>query len=92
MELYKSSSLNYENFLSILFFMNCNFSLEALHPLQDINKINSTEPLLEALMSINENDVSVVPVIENGNCIGILNHKSITQFIFELQKLGALKR
>ena len=60
-------------------------------PLQEINKINSTEPLLDALKSINENDVSVVPVIENGNCIGILNHNSITQFIFELQKLGALK-
>jgi len=60
-------------------------------PLQDINNINSTEPLLEALRSINENDVSVVPVIENGNCIGILNHNSITQFIFELKKLGALK-
>ena len=60
-------------------------------PLQDINKINSSEPLLDALRSINENDVSMVPVIENGNCIGILNSKSITQFIFELQKLGALK-
>ncbi|HUX60942.1 MAG TPA: site-2 protease family protein, partial [Ignavibacteriaceae bacterium] len=65
---------------------------DIMTPLQDINKINSTEPLLEALKSINENDVSVVPVIENGNCIGILNHNSITQFIFELQKLGALKR
>ncbi|MHB9011825.1 MAG: M50 family metallopeptidase [Ignavibacteriaceae bacterium] len=61
-------------------------------PLQEINKINSTEPLLDAIKSINENDVRVVPVIENGNCIGILNHTSITQFIFELQKLGALKR
>jgi len=61
-------------------------------PLQEINKINSTEPLLDAVRSINESDVSIVPVIENGNCIGILNHNSITQFIFELQKLGALKR
>ncbi len=60
-------------------------------PLQDINKINSTEPLLDALKSINENDVSMVPVIENGNCIGILNRNSITQFIFELKKVGALK-
>ena len=59
--------------------------------LQDINKINSNEPLLDALRSIDENDVSMVPVIENGNCIGILNHNSITQFIFELQKLGTLK-
>lgn len=60
-------------------------------PLQDINKINSSEPLLDAIKSINENDVSALPVIENGNCIGILNSNSITQFIFELQKLGALK-
>ncbi len=64
---------------------------DVMIPLQDINKINSTEPLLDALRSINENDVSVVPVIENGNCIGILNNNSITQFIFELQKLGTLK-
>jgi Zn-dependent protease/CBS domain-containing protein len=64
---------------------------DVMIPLQDINKINSTELLLDALRSINENDVRVVPVIENGNCIGILNSKSITQFIFELQKLGALK-
>ncbi len=64
---------------------------DVMIPLQDINKINSNEPLLDALRSIDENDVRVVPVIENGNCIGILNHNSITQFIFELQKLGALK-
>jgi Zn-dependent protease len=64
---------------------------DVMIPLQDINKINPTEPLLDALRSINENDVSVVPVIENGNCIGILNNNSITQFIFELKKMGALK-
>jgi Zn-dependent protease len=64
---------------------------DVMIPLQDINKINSTEPLLDALRSINENDVNMVPVIENGNCIGILNHNSIAQFIFELKKLGALK-
>lgn len=64
---------------------------DVMIPLQDTNKINSTEPLLDALRSINENDMRVVPIIENGNCIGILNSSSITQFIFELQKLGALK-
>jgi Zn-dependent protease/CBS domain-containing protein len=64
---------------------------DVMIPLQDINKINSTEPLLNALRSLNENGIRVVPVIENGNCIGILNRNSITQFIFELQKLGALK-
>jgi Zn-dependent protease/predicted transcriptional regulator len=61
---------------------------DVMIPLQDINKINSNEPLLDALKSIDENDLRVVPVIENGNCIGILNHNSITQFIFELHKLG----
>jgi len=64
---------------------------DVMIPLQEINNINPTEPLLDALRSINENDVSVVPVIENGNCIGILNNNSITQFIFELKKMGALK-
>ncbi len=64
---------------------------DVMFPLQDINKINSNEPLLDALRSIDENDVRVIPIIENGNCIGILNHNSITQFIFELKKLGALK-
>ena len=57
-------------------------------PLQDINKIYSDEPLLDALKSINENDESVVPVIENGDCVGILSSSSITQFIFKLKKPG----
>jgi Zn-dependent protease/CBS domain-containing protein len=61
---------------------------DVMIPLQDFNKINFNEPLLDALRSINENDMSVVPVIENGNCIGILNYNSITQFIFELKKPG----
>ena len=60
---------------------------DVMTPLQDFNKINFNEPLLDALRSINENDMSVVPVIENGNCIGILNYNSIIQFIYELKKL-----
>ena len=57
-------------------------------PLQDIIKINPNESLLDALKERDENDASEIPIIENGNCIGILNHKSILQFIFELHKLG----
>ncbi len=45
--------------------------------LQDINKINPNEPLLDALKVRDENDASKVPVMENGNCIGIFNHDSI---------------
>ncbi len=61
---------------------------DVMIPLRDINNINPNEPLLDALKAIDENNVSEIPIIENGNCIGILNHKSIIQFIFELHKLG----
>ena len=61
---------------------------DVMIPLKDIIKINSNEPLLGASKAIDQNDLSEIPVIENGNCIGILNHKSIIQFIFELHKMG----
>ncbi len=51
---------------------------DVMIPFQDINKMNSTAPLLDALRSISENDASAVPFMGNGNCIGILNYKSIT--------------
>jgi len=57
-------------------------------PLQDIIKINSDELLLDVIKDRGKNDKSEIPVIENGNCIGILNHNNILQFIFELHKLG----
>jgi len=57
-------------------------------PLKDIDKIYPNEQLLEASKVIDQNDSSEIPVIENGNCIGILNQKSIIQFIFELHKMG----
>jgi Zn-dependent protease/CBS domain-containing protein len=61
---------------------------DVMMPLQDIIKINSDELLLDAIKARGKNDESEIPVIENGNCIGILNHNSILQFIFELHKLG----
>jgi Zn-dependent protease/CBS domain-containing protein len=61
---------------------------EVMMPLQKIIKIKADESLLDALRARDENDASEIPVIENGNCIGILNQTSILQFIFELHKLG----
>ncbi len=61
---------------------------DVMLPLEDIIKINPNESLLDALKVRDENDATEIPIIENGNCIGILNHKSILQFIFELHKLG----
>jgi Zn-dependent protease len=61
---------------------------DVMMPLEDMIKINSDEPLLDALKARDEYDASEIPIIENGNCIGILNHNSILQFIFELHKLG----
>ena len=56
--------------------------------LTDITKINSEEPLLDALKKLDENNLVEMPVLENDKCIGILNRSSITQFMIELHKLG----
>jgi Zn-dependent protease/CBS domain-containing protein len=61
---------------------------DVMMPLEDMIKINSNEPLLDALKARDENNESEIPIIENGNCVGILNQASILQFIFELHKLG----
>jgi Zn-dependent protease/CBS domain-containing protein len=61
---------------------------DVMMPLEDMIKINSNEPLLDALKARDEFDASEIPIIENGNCVGILNQASILQFIFELRKLG----
>jgi Zn-dependent protease/CBS domain-containing protein len=61
---------------------------EVMIPLQDLIKVNSDAPLLDALKTIDANDIKEIPVTENGNFIGILNHDSIVKFIFELHKLG----
>lgn len=60
---------------------------EVMMPLQKIIKIKADESLLDALREQNENDEGDTPIIENGNCIGILNQTSILKFIFELHKL-----
>lgn len=59
---------------------------DVMIPLKDIIKIDSNEPLLEASKVVDKNETGEIPILENGNCIGILNHKSIIQFIFELHK------
>lgn len=61
---------------------------DVMMSIKDIVKINSDELLLDALKRRDENDAGEISVIENGNCIGILNQNSILQFIFELHKLG----
>jgi Zn-dependent protease/CBS domain-containing protein len=61
---------------------------EVMMPLQKIIKIKPDGSLLDALRAQNENDEGEVPIIENGNCIGILNQTSILRFILELHKPG----
>jgi predicted transcriptional regulator len=61
---------------------------EVMMPLQKIINIKADESLLDALRAQNENDEGEIPIMENGNCIGILNQTSILRFIFELHKLG----
>lgn len=62
--------------------------MDVMIPLKEIIKINSEEPLLDALKKLDQNNVAEIPVIENGNYIGILNRSSIVQFMIELHKLG----
>jgi len=61
---------------------------DVMIPLQDMDKVNSEAPLLDALKKIDENDIKEMPVIENGEFVGILNHDSILKFIFGLHRLG----
>ena len=61
---------------------------DAMIPINETIKINSDAPLLDALKTIDENDLKEIPVTENGNYIGILNHESIIKFIFELHRQG----
>ena len=60
---------------------------DVMMPIQDILKINSDELIIDVLKARDENNVSEIPIIENGNCVGILNQASILQFILELHKL-----
>lgn len=61
---------------------------DVMIPLKDIVKINSNDQLLDALKSLDQSDLTEIPIIENSDCIGIFNRSSITQFIIELHKLG----
>lgn len=61
---------------------------EAMVPIQNVAKVNSNSQLLDALKTMDENDIAEIPVIENGNYIGILNRDSIIKFMLELHKLG----
>ena len=61
---------------------------EAMVPIQNIVKVNPDSQLLDALKTMNENDMAEIPVIEGGNYIGILSRDSIVKFMLELHKLG----
>ena len=61
---------------------------EVMIPIQNVIKINSNSQLLDALKIMDENDMAEMPVIEDGNYIGILNRDGIIKFMLELHKLG----
>jgi Zn-dependent protease len=61
---------------------------EVMIPVQNVIKVTSNSPLLDALKNIDENDMVEMPVIEDGNYIGILNRDGIIKFMLELHKLG----
>ena len=61
---------------------------DTMVPVQGMIKVNSDTPLLDALKTIDENDLKEVPVTEDGNFVGILNHESIIKFIFSLHRQG----
>ena len=61
---------------------------DVMRPFKDIVKMNSNAPLLDALKSFDQNDITEIPIIENGDCVGILSRSSIAQFMIELHKLG----
>lgn len=61
---------------------------EVMVPVQNVMKVNSDSQLLDALKIMDENDMEELPVIENGNYIGILNRESIIRFMLELHKQG----
>ena len=61
---------------------------DIMMPVKDIVKLNSNTSLIDALKTIIENDIIGIPVIENGNYIGILSRDSLTKFILRLHNLG----
>lgn len=61
---------------------------EVMIPVQNVTKINSNSLLLDALKIMDENDMVELPVIEDGNYIGILNRDGIIKFMLELHRMG----
>ncbi|MCW8823143.1 MAG: CBS domain-containing protein, partial [Ignavibacteriaceae bacterium] len=61
---------------------------EVMIPVQNVMKVNSNSPLLDALKTMDENDMVEMPVIEEGNYIGILNREGIIKFMLELHRIG----
>ena len=57
-------------------------------PVTDAVKLNSNTSLIDALKTINENEIVDIPVTDNGKYVGILNRDSLTQFILRLHSLG----
>jgi Zn-dependent protease/predicted transcriptional regulator len=55
---------------------------------ESITGVNSGTALLDALKTIEQSDLKVVPVTEDGNYVGILDHDGIIKFILNLHKLG----
>ena len=55
---------------------------------QNIIRVNSNSQLLDALKTMDENDIRQMPVFEDGNYIGMLSRDSVIKFIFGLHSIG----